>query len=76
MRDFDPGAPRPPGRRVSGKTRMAALQIGLFVVGMTVRVVGYRRNNRNLLLTAALVPLACGAISGFVTGVHAGITCR
>ncbi len=55
---------------------MDALQIGLFVVGMTVRVVGYRRNNRNFLLTAALVLLACGAISGFVTGVHAGITGR
>lgn len=55
---------------------MDALQIGLFVVGMTVRVVGYRRNNRNFLLTAALVLLACGVISGFVTGAHAGITCR
>ena len=52
---------------------MDALQIGLFVVGMTVLVIGYHRNNRNLLLTAALVLLACSAISEFVSGVHAGI---
>ena len=54
-------------------TRMDALQIGLFAVGMTVLVIGYRRNSRNLLLTAALVLLACGAISKFVSGFHAGI---
>lgn len=55
-------------------TRMDALQIGLFVIGMTVLVIGYHRNNRNLLLTAALVLLACSAISEFVSGAHAGIT--
>ena len=53
---------------------MDALQIGLFAVGMTVLVIGYRRNSRNLLLTAELVLLACGAISEFVSGFHAGIT--
>ena len=70
-------APASDARPVSNSgetTRTDALQIGLFVVGMTVLVIGYRRNSRNLLLTAALVLLACGAISEFVSGFHAGIT--
>ncbi|MDR7191319.1 hypothetical protein [Luteimonas terrae] len=53
---------------------MDALQIGLLVVGLTLLVIGYRRNNRNLLLGAAVVLLACGAIPEFVAGFHAGVS--
>jgi len=31
------------------------LQIGLFVLGVVLLVIGYRKSNRNLLLAAALL---------------------
>ncbi|MEP6907840.1 MAG: hypothetical protein ABI858_07675, partial [Pseudoxanthomonas sp.] len=51
---------------------MYGLQITLFLIGMTILVIGYRKNNRNVLLLSALVLLAAGALQEFISGFIAG----
>jgi len=44
----------------------------LLAVGIALLVFGYRRNNRNMLLLAALVMLAAGALPDVISGIDAG----
>ena len=47
---------------------MYFLEIGLFVIGIAFLVIGYRKDNRNLMLTAAIVLFLSGALSNAVEG--------
>lgn len=51
---------------------MFIIESVLFVLGLILLVVGYRRNDRNLLLTAAILLLLVGGLSDFVVGFHHG----
>ena len=57
---------------------MLYVEILLFVAGMVLLVVGYRRNRRNLLLAGAIVLFLSSAgpqfASGAVQGFHDGRT--
>jgi hypothetical protein len=44
----------------------------LFILGLVLLVVGYRKNDRNVLLAAAVVLLLVGGLSDFVSGFHQG----
>jgi hypothetical protein len=59
------GALRWPGRLGN---RMDFVEIALLVAGVAVLVIGYRRNDRNLLLAAAILLLLAGALGGMVEG--------
>lgn len=48
------------------------LELVLVVAGFAVLVVGFRRNNRNILLAAGIVLFLSGALPDFVRGVEAG----
>ncbi len=47
---------------------MYFMEIGLLIIGVAVLVIGYRKNNRNWLLTAAIVLFLSGALSSAVQG--------
>lgn len=47
---------------------MDFVEIALLVAGVAVLVIGYRRNDRNLLLAAASLLLLAGALGGMVEG--------
>jgi hypothetical protein len=47
-------------------------ELVLLAVGITLLVFGYRRNNRNVLLLAALVLLAAGALPDVLSGIEEG----
>lgn len=51
---------------------MYIMEVALFVVGVVVLVAGYRRNHRNMLLTASILLFLAGALSsgaqGFIEG--------
>ena len=47
---------------------MYFLEIGLFVIGIAFLAIGYRKDNRNLMLTAAIVLFLSGALSSAVEG--------
>lgn len=49
-----------------------ALEIVLLIAGIGTLVVGYRRNHRNLMLSAALLLLASGALPEAVRGFSDG----
>jgi lipoprotein signal peptidase len=51
---------------------MYYLEIALFVVGLIVLVVGYRKNQRNVLLTAAILLFLSGALGSAVDGFSDG----
>lgn len=51
---------------------MFVIESLLLVLGMILLVVGYRKNDRNLLLAAAIVLLLVGGLSDFVGGFHEG----
>lgn len=52
---------------------MYYLEISLLVIGFVMLVVGYRKSNRNILLGAALVLLASGALPDLVRGIEQGV---
>lgn len=52
---------------------MLYVEMGLLLVGICLLVLGYRRNNRNALLAAALLLLAAGTIGDFSQGLLDGI---
>ncbi|EIL98381.1 hypothetical protein AB7849_02790 [Rhodanobacter sp. 115] len=56
---------------------MIYLQLLLLVIGVALLVVGYRRNERKLMLVAAIVLFLAGSgaqlVTGFVEGLHQGI---
>ncbi|HZX69876.1 MAG TPA: hypothetical protein VFE77_03575 [Rhodanobacter sp.] len=47
---------------------MEYIQSVLLVVGVIVLVVGYRKNQRNLLLSAAVVLFLAGTVGNFTQG--------
>ena len=47
---------------------MDFVELALFVAGVAVLVVGYRKNDRNLMLAAAILLLLAGALGGMVEG--------
>jgi len=51
---------------------MHGLELGLAVGGFVALVVGFRRNNRNILLAAGIALFLSGALPDFVRGVQAG----
>ncbi|WP_422507303.1 hypothetical protein [Stenotrophomonas sp. GZD-301] len=51
---------------------MYVMEVGLIALGAVLLVVGYRRNRRNMLVAAALVLLASGAVPELVTGFSDG----
>jgi len=51
---------------------MFLIESALFILGLVLLVVGYRSNDRNLLLIAALALLFVGGLSDFVSGFHQG----
>ena len=51
---------------------MYYLEIALFVIGLVVLVVGYRKNQRNVLLTAAILLFLAGALGSAVDGFSDG----
>lgn len=51
---------------------MYYLEIALFIAGLVVLVVGYRRNQRNLLFIAAILLFLVGVLGGFVEGFEDG----
>ncbi|MDQ3494368.1 MAG: hypothetical protein M3485_02255 [Pseudomonadota bacterium] len=51
---------------------MSYLEIALFIVGVVVLVVGYRKNQRNVLLAAAILLFLAGALGSFVDGIIEG----
>ena len=57
---------------------MLYVEIFLFVLGVVLLGVGYRRNHRNVLLAGAIVLFVSGAgaqfATGFAEGIHGGIT--
>lgn len=52
---------------------MNYLTILLLAIGLAVLVIGYRKNNRNILLLSALLLLAAGALPDFVAGYLDGL---
>jgi hypothetical protein len=56
------------------------IEIALFIAGLVLLVFGYRRNNRNLLLTAAIVLFFSAALdpmaSGFWHGYSQALSAR
>ncbi len=51
---------------------MDYLTITLLVNGLVVLVIGYRKNNRNVLLVSAILLLAAGALPEFIAGYQDG----
>jgi disulfide bond formation protein DsbB len=51
---------------------MYYVEITLFVVGLVLLIVGYRKNRRNVLLVAAIVLFLSGALGSFVKGYKDG----
>ena len=45
----------------------------VLAVGVALAVLGYRKNNRNILLSSAIVLLAYGVLPEFVAGFNAGL---
>ena len=52
---------------------MAYLQAALFFVGMILLIVGYRRNQRKMLVAAAIILCVAGVGWEFITGFAQGI---
>lgn len=51
---------------------MYYFEIALFVIGLLLLVVGYRRNHRNLLLCAAITLFLAGTAPSMVEGFREG----
>ena len=52
---------------------MVYLGIGFLLAGACLLVLGYRRNDRHLLLVAALLLFAAGTAGDFLQGVTEGV---
>ncbi|WP_149194058.1 hypothetical protein [Luteimonas suaedae] len=55
---------------------MYALEIGLFIAGAALLVIGYRKTNRNMLVAAAVLMLLVGTASDFISGYGDGVSGR
>lgn len=56
---------------------MAYLQLALLAIGVALLTVGYRRNQRKLMLAAGIVLFLAGSadqlVGGFIDGLHQGM---
>ncbi|WP_109126395.1 hypothetical protein [Dyella sp. C11] len=52
---------------------MIYVEIACFVIGVVALVIGYRRNQRNLLLVAAIVLFLAGSVGDFAGGFKQGL---
>jgi len=50
------------------------MEVALLVIGVVALVVGYRRNHRNLLLTASIALFLGGALGSGIEGFIEGLT--
>ncbi|MEZ0472001.1 hypothetical protein [Luteimonas salinilitoris] len=55
---------------------MYALDIGLFIAGAVLLVIGYRKTNRNVLAAAAVLLLLVGTAGDFISGYGDGVSGR
>ena len=53
---------------------MYVIQITLLVLGIALLIGGYRKNNRNVLVVAAIVLFASAAMESFVSGFKEGFS--
>ena len=53
---------------------MSYIAIGLLVIGLLMLVIGYRKNNRNLLAVSALILLMAAGLGDFAKGFKQGLT--
>lgn len=53
---------------------MDYIELTLLVIGAVALFLGYRKNQRNVLLTAAIVLFLAGTVGDFGRGFTAGIT--
>jgi len=51
---------------------MVFIESTLFILGLILLIAGYRRNNRNVLLSAAILMLFVGVLDEFARGFHHG----
>lgn len=51
---------------------MYFLEIALLLLGLVMLIAGYRKNNRNMLLAAAMILLLSAGIEGLVDGLSQG----
>lgn len=51
---------------------MYYFELALFVIGLLLLVVGYRRNHRNLLLCAAITLFLSGTVGSMAEGFREG----
>lgn len=55
---------------------MYALEIGLFIAGAVLLVIGYRKTNRNVLVAAAVLLFLAGTAGDFISGYRDGVSGR
>jgi hypothetical protein len=55
---------------------MYALEIGLFVAGVVLLVIGYRKTNRNILVAASVLLFLVGTAGDFISGYGDGVSGR
>ncbi|HEY9511377.1 MAG TPA: hypothetical protein VIQ48_02265 [Rhodanobacter sp.] len=53
---------------------MNYIELALLVIGAVVLVLGYRKNQRNVLLAGAMLLFLAGTVGDFSSGFIAGIT--
>lgn len=51
---------------------MYFLEIALLLLGLVMLIAGYRKNNRNMLLAAAMILLLSAGIEGLADGLSQG----
>lgn len=59
-------------RPYQGEKKVYYIALALLVLGFVLLALGYRKNNRNMLVAAALALLAAGGLPGFVAGYQDG----
>jgi len=53
---------------------MYIIEVTLLVLGIALLIVGYRKNNRNVLVTAAVILFLSAGIDSFVSGFKEGFS--
>lgn len=53
---------------------MEYIEIALFIVGVVVLVIGYRKNHRNVLLSAAVILVLACTVGDFAHGFQEGFS--
>lgn len=53
---------------------MTYIEVALLLLGVIALAVGYRKNHRNLLLSAAVILFLAGAVGDLASGFHDGFS--